>query len=366
MQLLVNNNSDIMYSLTSLPLKDEETPAMRRKPREKKPRHKFSLLYTVPMNVLNDAEVYNGKKGKRQGFVIHDALVCKNCKPNRFFHARDALRLHSSEEHGSSSRSYAAPSLPQSRTRRVNTRRSKTVECIDLDDDDDIEICEDDDEIEVLSGENLDTSIGLTFNNLNLSISKENDEDDGIEVIDSAGLDTSSIRSTFNELNLSTSNGENKDKNDSNDESGYGSDIECVDVAEKETINKNEEEPNEINVHDILEVTLEENRDKVVEVVLEDEVNAENNHIRNLLKEFGDSPLNKRKQTFIEPGSKKQCLDTDDEKLLVEDVSDCLEVSMTESEDTELIIMDTFSLQDNCKDDAKNPLDVDDDDIVVC
>jgi len=38
---------------------------------------------------------------------------------------------------------------------------------------------------------------------------------------------------------------------------------------------------------------------------------------------------------------------------------------MTESEDTELIIMDTFSLQDNCKDDAKNPLD-DDDDIVVC
>merc|ERR1712029_1256444 len=331
-QLLVNNNSDIMYSLTSLPLKDEETPAMRRKPREKKPRHKFSLLYTVPMNVLNDAEVYNGKKGKRQGFVIHDALVCKNCKPNRFFHARDALRLHSSEEHGSSSRSHAAPSLPQSRTRRVNTRRSKTVECIDLDDDDDIEICEDDDEI---------------------------------EVFDSAGLDTSSIRSTFNELNLSTSNGENKDKNDSNDESGYGSDIECVDVAEKETINKNEEEPNEINVQDILEVTLEENRDKVVEVVLEDEVNAENNHIRNLLKEFGDSPLNKRKQTFIEPASKKQCLDTDDEKLLVEDVSDCLEVSMTESEDTELIIMDTFSLQDNCKDDAKNPLDVDDD-IVVC
>ena len=61
----------------------------------------------------------------------------------------------------------------------------------------------------------------------------------------------------------------------------------------------------------------------------------------NLLKEFGDSPLNKRKQTFIKPTSKKQCLDT--EKLLVEDVSDCLEVTVTESEDTELIIMNTFA-----------------------
>jgi len=359
-QLLVNISGDNMYSIPALPLKDEETPAMRRKPREKKPRHKFSLLYTVPMNVLNESESFNGKKGKRQGFVIHDALVCKSCKPNRFFHARDALKLHSSEEHGSSTRSYAAPSLPKNRARRVSTRRSRTIECVDLDDDDDIEICEDDDEIEVLDGANLDTSIRSTFNNLNLSISKENEEDDGIEVLDTAGLDTSSIRSTLNSLNLSKSN----EKDNSKDESGYGSDIECVDVVDdNENTKKNEDNP--IDVQDLLEVTLEENRDKVVEVVLEDEVNAENNHIRNLLKEFGDSPLNKRKQAFIEPSPKKQCLDADDEKLLVEDVTDCLEVSMTETEDTELIIMDTFSLQDSCKEDAQNPLDVDDD-IVVC
>merc|ERR1711915_646765 len=128
-------------------------------------------------------------------------------------------------------------------------------------------------------------------NNLNLSISKENEEDDGIEVL---GLDSSFIRSTLNSLNLSKSN----EKDNSKDESGYGSDIECVDVVDdNENTKKNEDNP--IDVQDLLEVTLEENRDKVVEVVLEDEVNAENNHIRNLLKEFGDSPLNKRKQTFI-------------------------------------------------------------------
>ena len=343
----------VNMSLTSLlPLRDEDFSSNKRKPREKKPRQKFSLLYTIPVSVLNEAEVTNVggrlKKGKRNGFQTYDALVCKSCDPDKFFHARDALRMHMSEEHEKGSTfSYSYSFYNRSRAnKKTRSRRSTTVECIDLSDEED----SDDDDIEILDSE------------------------------DSLNLDSLFI---------------SKDKTNEADESGYGSEIECIEERTDKTsdpidVNTTNLQPkvliNKISIEDkavtnedddivdLLDSPVEKSKstseDKHVEVVLDEEVNAENNHIRNLLKEF-DTPQNKRKQTFTESEPKKTRIE--DEMLLSEDmldVSNCLEVTINESEEkqTELIITDTFSVEPEFVDASKNPSnnEINDDDIIIC
>ena len=351
---------------TPQPRHDEDMASGKRKPREKKPRHKFSLLYTIPAAVLNEAEVTSlgggrTKRGKRQGFVMYDALVCKSCRPPRLFHARSALRLHAAEEHDLRREERAAASSLARRPPR--TRRSAAaaaVECIDLESDEELGQDDDDDDIEILS----------------------KDEDESI---------VSLIRNPFFSV-------ENAEKSPAN-ESGYGSDDDILEVDADPSIPKGvnldavaeskrvyqprvmltdisktgqqTKSPKADSIERFLEVTLDEdsetneNEDRsllaskippsIVDVIIdEEEVNAENGHIRNLLKDFDldeiSPQLEKRKQSFAEMSVAKKPR-SDDEILLAE-----------EEENTGIVIGDTFSL----KDPVEINLEEEDDDIMIC
>ena len=94
---------------------DEDFPSIqKKKSRSKKPRDKFSLMMVFPMKVLSqiEEETISGgelKRGKRFGFTVYDALTCKSCKPNKFFHKRLGLSVKS-ENHEKSS-NFNVPSL---------------------------------------------------------------------------------------------------------------------------------------------------------------------------------------------------------------------------------------------------------------
>merc|ERR1711872_812960 len=82
---------------------DDDLPAIvRKKQRRKKPRNKFNQMHSIPVKTLNMREnSYHGSKnGKRMGFAVYTELTCKQCKPDRFFHKREGLRLHSVIQHG--------------------------------------------------------------------------------------------------------------------------------------------------------------------------------------------------------------------------------------------------------------------------
>jgi len=82
---------------------DDDLPAIvRKKQRRKKPRNKFNTMHSIPVKTLNMREnSYHGSKnGKRMGFAVYTELTCKQCKPDRFFHKREGLRLHSVIQHG--------------------------------------------------------------------------------------------------------------------------------------------------------------------------------------------------------------------------------------------------------------------------
>merc|ERR1712142_1126782 len=82
---------------------DDDLPAIvRMKQRRKKPRNKFNTMHSIPVKTLNMREYsYHGSKnGKRMGFAVYTELACKQCKPDRFFHKREGLRLHSVIQHG--------------------------------------------------------------------------------------------------------------------------------------------------------------------------------------------------------------------------------------------------------------------------
>ena len=76
---------------------------IKKKPRCKKSRDKFSLMYIMSIQVLSLREEVNSgskmKRGKRLGFTIYDSLACKQCKPNKFFHKRFSLTLHNKCAH---------------------------------------------------------------------------------------------------------------------------------------------------------------------------------------------------------------------------------------------------------------------------
>ena len=105
---------------------DEDHPAIiKKKPRCKKPRDKFSLMHTIPMQVLSqrDEEDFGGKikRGKRLGFTVYNALACKQCKPHEFFHKRFGLQNHSKTRHGRDGM-FKMPSIP-SRSVSLPARR---------------------------------------------------------------------------------------------------------------------------------------------------------------------------------------------------------------------------------------------------
>jgi len=90
---------DTIHSLNH----DDDLPAIvRKKQRRKKPRNKFNQMHSIPVKTLNMREnSYHGSKnGKRMGFAVYTELTCKQCKPDRFFHKREGLRLHSVIQHG--------------------------------------------------------------------------------------------------------------------------------------------------------------------------------------------------------------------------------------------------------------------------
>jgi len=59
-------------------------------------------MHSIPVKTLNLREnsYYGSKKGKRMGFAVYTELTCKQCKPDRFFHKREGLRLHNVIQHG--------------------------------------------------------------------------------------------------------------------------------------------------------------------------------------------------------------------------------------------------------------------------
>merc|ERR1712142_891477 len=82
---------------------DDDLPAIvRMKQRRKKPRNKFNQMHSIPVKTLNMREnsYFGSKNGKRMGFAVYTELACKQCKPDRFFHKREGLRLHSVIQHG--------------------------------------------------------------------------------------------------------------------------------------------------------------------------------------------------------------------------------------------------------------------------
>jgi len=348
---------DIANFTTYREAEDEDPDQVKRKKqREKKPVNKFSLLYMFPGSLLNEKGVGN----KRKGFVTYDSLVCKKCSPVRFFHARSALKLHAIEAHDrAESRGFASLSNPAvsriTHTRKAKLKRVQNIECVDLSDSEDDDDSED--EIEIL---------------------QESDDQQDVSITTMEGL--------------SISNEKSSGKSSPN-ESGYGSDnsdIECVeetlpnkelqnvlqDISKKiESRNSATSEPEEVTLEEeelddpiseavvlvqnnsqkirnsasseLDEVTLEE-EDKgapiseAVEVVLDDEVNAENGHIRNLMKEF-QSPIRKRKEKFANSISKKARVNEGDDILLAE-----IPATQEDDEDApKILIGDSFSLQES-------------------
>lgn len=316
---------------------DEDLDQVKRKrQREKKPVNKFSLLYMFPSSLLNE----KGSGNKRKGFTTYDSLVCKKCSPARFFHARSALKLHILEDHDQvEKRSFASHSFPtvvsRNTRQKAKQKKVKNIECIDLSDSEEED--ESDDEIEVVQ-EN-DTSVSME--------------------------------------GLSISNKRNSDKSPAN-ESGYGSDIECVEenIPNKElqhvlqSISKKIESKNAATTSKPVEVTLEEEEpaNTAVEVVLDDDVNAENGHIRNLMKDF-QSPIRKRKEKFADSVSKRaRVREEDDEMLLTEDLFPEVAISeMQEDEDDapKIMIGDSFSLQESPVKIIHMDGDEEDDDILI-
>ena len=280
---------------------DEDLNKISRKPREKKPQHKFSVIYTFPISVLNEGK----GRGKRSGFNIYDSLVCKLCKPSRFFHSRDALKLHSSEDHDE--RSFSVPV-----TRNIvqkKSRRNRTVECISLDSDDD----SDNEDIEVMEivGDSMDETLNRSSNSL----------DD-----------------TF--MNRSVDG------------------IECLDILE-----------------DPVEVTpmflAEENPldiSGVTPLVTLEEVDAENSHIRNLLKEFDTPKRDKRKQENDNDNEASKRLCIGDEALLAEDNDTkktenndiVIEQEEEKKDEKPLMILSSFSFVNETLDDSSEDV------VMVC
>merc|ERR1712096_206835 len=370
---------------------DEDYPAIvKKKPRTKKPRHKFSMIHSIPIKVLNTASISTttGKKGKRLGFTVYDSLTCKQCKPNLSFHKRFGLSNHSKETHRNNS-VFKVPSIPQRsfsiptrntrsvsqvknipsfnrRLRSKNSAHSGEIELIDLDDEDPKLV--DDDEITVLDDDefsgvnNKETNIkvfkqpGKSGPKDELDIGKkrkktvEDDSDDEIECIEVIEVNETRIR-TF----------EAKDYRWMESSSLYQPKVFLLNSLNTKIREETEEEVEELNPLDDpnLSSYLEDN-DVLVElddsvtietvddgevgmlgdadlVQLEEAVFDKASHIRNLFEEEQSSQL-KRKSLLLESSTSKRMKSGHEDELLlfeepdenVPDITSMLEVSLDE------------------------------------
>ena len=309
---------------------DSQVSNRRRKVREKKPQQKWSLLYTIPVNILNKTETLGGfnKKGKRFGFSIYDSLVCKKCKPNKFFHTRFSFKTHGWEEHSSRAQFKV---ISRERKRKIN------IECIDLDDND-----SDDEPAEI-------------------SIIGDDEDDEVCELIETVRI-TPDSETEIECLDVDIDNevlGKFEVSSIENNRS-YQPKVFLKDICKEMSRDKTKKTMND-EVVTIEEITLEDDDD-----VMEERGSP---HIRNLLKEFEVSHShgkeNKRKENFEDSSPKKVCLD---ELLLAEEIlaQDILEVTIEESEevidvedDSIVIVCDNFpSKEIRNEDDSEGDISV--------
>jgi len=372
---------------------DEDYPAIvKKKPRTKKPRHKFSMIHSIPIKVLNTASVSTttGKKGKRLGFTVYDSLTCKQCKPQISFHKRFGLSTHSKEMHRNNS-VFKVPSIPQrslsiptrntrsvsqvknipSFNRRLpirskNSAHSVEIELIDLDDEDPKTV--DDDEITVLDDDEFS---GVNNKETNIKVSKQHsksphpkfdtgmkkktvddDSDDEIECIEVIEVNENRIR-TF----------ELKEYRWMESSPLYQPKVFLLNSLNIKIREETEEKVEELNPlddpnlssylddNDVLvelddSVTIETVDDGEVNVLgdadpvqLEEAVFDKASHIRNLFEEEQSSQL-KRKSLLLESSTSKRLKSGHEEELLlfeepdenVPDITSMLEVSLDEGD----------------------------------
>merc|ERR1712096_280207 len=370
---------------------DEDYPTIvKKKPRAKKPRHKFSMIHSIPIKVLNTASTSTttGKKGKRLGFTVYDSLTCKQCKPQISFHKRFGLSTHSKETHRSNI-VFKVPSIPQrsfsiptrntrsvsqvknftSFNRRLpirkNSAHSVEIELIDLDDEDTKR--GDDDEITVLDDDEFS---GVNNKETKIKVSKppaksappkdefdigmknkkavDDDSDDEIECIQVIEVNENRIR-TF----------EPKDYRWMESSPLYQPKVFLLNSLNIKIREETEEEVEELNPlddpnlssylydHDVLvelddSVTIETVDDGEVNVLgdahpvqLEEVVFDKASHIRNLFEEEQSNKL-KRKSLLLESSTSKRLKSGHEEELLlfeepdenVPDITSMLEVSL--------------------------------------
>ena len=335
---------------------EDEDQVKRKKQREKKNVNKFSLLYMFPGSLLNEKGVGN----KRKGFVTYNSLVCKKCSPPRFFHARSALKLHVIEDHDrTENRGFANHSIPAvsriTHSRKAKQNRVKNIECVDLSDSED-DADDSEDEIEILQ-ENDDQQ-DVSINTMEgLSISKKNISDKSSPNESGYGSDNSDIECVEETLpnkelqdvlqdiskKIQSKDTSEPEEVTLEEEVGpFGEAVELVQDKSKEIESKiDNSEPEEVTLED------EEMGDPIseaVEVVLDDEVNAENGHIRNLMKEF-QSPIKKRKEKFADSISKKARVDEGSDVLFTK--IPAIQEDDDESDAPKIIIGDSFTLQES-------------------
>merc|ERR1712096_488295 len=373
---------------------DEDYPAIvKKKPRTKKPRHKFSTIHSIPIKVLNTASISTttGKKGKRLGFTVYDSLTCKQCKPNLSSHKRFGLSNHSKETHRNNS-VFKVPSIPQrsfsiptrntrsvskvknfpSFNRRLpirskNSAHSVEIELIDLDDEDPKTV--DDDEITVLDDDEFS---GVNNKETKIKVSKQpaksappkdefdigmknkkavdDDSDDEIECIQVIEVNENRIR-TF----------EPKDYRWMESSPLYQPKVFLLNSLNIKIREETEEEVEELNPlddpnlssylydHDVLvelddSVTIETVDDGEMGMLgdadlvqLEEAVFDKASHIRNLFEEEQSSQL-KRKSLLLESSTSKRMKSGHEDELLlfeepdenVPDITSMLEVSLDE------------------------------------
>jgi len=388
---------------------DEDYPAIvKKKPRMKKPRHKFSMIHSIPIKVLNTASVSTstGKKGKRLGFTVYDSLTCKQCKPQLSFHKRFGLSTHSKETHRNNS-VFKVPSIPQRsfsiptrNTRSVsqvknfpsfkrglparskNSAHSGEIELIDLDDEDPKSV--DDDEITVLDDDEIS---GVNNKETNIKVFKQpvktcpkddktvdDDSDDDIECIEVIEVNETRIR-TF----------EPKDYRWMESSPLYQPKVfllNSLNIKIREETEEGVEELNPLddpNLSSYLEdndVIVELDDSVTIETVDDGEVNVlgdadpvqleeaffdKASHIRNLFEEEQSSQL-KRKSLLLESSTSKRLKSGHEDELLlleepdenVPDITSMLEVSLDEgdvanegnTDDVEIVEIEETSVPD--------------------
>jgi len=328
---------------------DEDHPAIiKKKPRCKKPRDKFSLMHTIPMQVLSqrDEEDFGGKikRGKRLGFTVYNALACKQCKPHEFFHKRFGLQNHSKTRHGRDgmfkmptlpSRSVSLPARRVTKTsvqvprRKFSTsassvnNRMSAIELVDLE--------EDDEEIQIVDDHEVVEETKSKSKSSEPTEKKSNHEDD-VEIIDEIDVNENKIKSfkpenyrwmessplyqpkvfLSSKLNLEMRKEESKD------------DIELVKSLEDDVILVDLEE--EVIVG---EATVGQYDEEYLE---------QSTHVRNLFNE--ETTHSKRKTNEDDHLSSKKSKHDQEELLLMEDddnevldIQSMLEVSIDETEE---------------------------------